>query len=57
MITDTGADNAYNAYTAFQLKNGHGYQLATTSLSPDLQTFLMEVMRIAEEHSTAAPAS
>lgn len=54
MMTDTGADNAY---TAFQLKNGHGYQLATTSLSPDLQTFLMEVMRIAEEHSTAAPAS
>ena len=42
---------------AFQMKNGPGYQVATTSLSPDLQTFLMEVMRLADEHATAAPAS
>ena len=41
---------------AFQMKNGHGYQLATTSLTPDHQTFLMEVMRLADEHA-AAPAS
>lgn len=38
------------------MKNAQGYQFATTSLSPDLQTFLMEVMRIAEEHSTQAVA-
>ncbi|KAI0769096.1 ARM repeat-containing protein [Trametes elegans] len=44
------------ALTSFQMKNAQGYQLATTSLSPDLQTFLMEVMRIAEEHSTQAVA-
>lgn len=40
----------------FQMKNSQGYQLATTSLSPDLQTFLMEVMRLAEEHA-AQPAA
>ncbi|KAI0754790.1 ARM repeat-containing protein [Daedaleopsis nitida] len=44
------------ALTAFQMKNGHGYQLATTSLNPDQQTFLMEVMRLADEHA-AAPTS
>ncbi|KAI0786127.1 ARM repeat-containing protein [Abortiporus biennis] len=38
-----------NALTAFQMRNGHYYQVATTSLSPDQQTLLMEVMRIAEE--------
>ena len=43
--------------SAFQMKNGQGYQLATTALGPDQQTFLMEVMRIADEHATAAPAS
>ncbi|KAH9851744.1 ARM repeat-containing protein [Lenzites betulinus] len=43
------------ALTTFQMKNSPGYQMATTSLSPDLQTFLMEVMRIAEEHSTQPP--
>ena len=42
---------------AFQMKNGHGYQLATTSLTPEHQTFLMEVMRLADEHAAAAPAS
>ncbi|RPD62608.1 ARM repeat-containing protein [Lentinus tigrinus ALCF2SS1-7] len=45
------------ALTAFQMKNGPGYQLATTSLSPDLQTFLMEVMRLADEPAVAAPAA
>ncbi|KAI0657254.1 ARM repeat-containing protein [Cubamyces menziesii] len=44
------------ALTAFQMKNAQGYQLATTSLSPEQQTFLMEVMRIAEEHSAQAAA-
>ncbi|KAL6303891.1 ARM repeat-containing protein [Sparassis latifolia] len=39
------------ALTAFQMKNGHMYQVATTSLSPEQQTLLMEVMKIAEEHS------
>ncbi|EMD40235.1 hypothetical protein CERSUDRAFT_112428 [Gelatoporia subvermispora B] len=39
------------ALTAFQMKNGHAYQLATTSLTPEQQTLLMEVMRIAEERS------
>ncbi|KAI8978716.1 ARM repeat-containing protein [Trametes punicea] len=44
------------ALTSFQMKNPQGYQLATTSLTPDQQTFLMEVMRIAEEHTTQAGA-
>ena len=34
------------------MKNSHGYQLATTSLSPDLQTFLIEVMGIADKASS-----
>ena len=38
------------------MKNAQGYQLATTSLSPEQQTFLMEVMRIAEEHSAQVAA-
>ena len=42
---------------AFQMKNGNGYQLATTSLTPDHQTFLMEVMRIADEHAATASSS
>ncbi|TBU59052.1 ARM repeat-containing protein [Dichomitus squalens] len=46
------------ALTSFQMKNGSGYQIATTSLSPEQQTFLMEVMRLADEHAAAAaPAS
>lgn len=39
------------------MKNGNGYQIATTSLTPDLQTFLMEVMRLADEHAAAATTS
>lgn len=39
------------ALTAFQMKDGNNYQRATTSLSQEDQMFLMEVMRIAEEHS------
>ncbi|KAI0647875.1 ARM repeat-containing protein [Trametes meyenii] len=42
------------ALTNFQMKNAQGYQLATTSLTPELQTLLMEVMRIAEEHAAQA---
>ncbi|KAI0632293.1 ARM repeat-containing protein [Trametes polyzona] len=45
------------ALTTFQMKNGQGYQMATTSLSPDQQTFLMEVMRLAEEHAAQVPAA
>ena len=33
------------------MKDGNNYQRATTSLSQEDQMFLMEVMRIAEEHS------
>ena len=33
------------------MKDGNNYQRATTSLSQDEQMMLMEVMRIAEEHS------
>lgn len=36
------------------MKNGNGYQIATTSLTADLQTFLMEVMRLADTHAAAA---
>ena len=39
------------------MKNGQGYQMATTSLSPDQQTFLMEVMRLADEHAAAAASA
>ncbi|KAH9949788.1 armadillo-type protein [Amylocystis lapponica] len=39
------------ALTTFQMKNAHGYQLATTSLNTEQQTLLMEIMRIAEEKS------
>lgn len=42
---------------AFQVKNGHGYQIATTSLSAEQQTRLMEVMRIAQEHEASAGQS
>lgn len=34
---------------AFQMRNPAGYQAATTALSVDEQTLLMEVMRIADE--------
>ena len=43
--------------TAFQMKNGQGYQIATTSLSSEQQTFLMEVMRLADEHAAAAASA
>ena len=42
--------------TAFQMKNGNAYQLGTTSLVPEQQTLLMEVMRIAEERSQTQTA-
>lgn len=38
---------------AFQMKNGSSYQVATTSLNMDQQTFLMELMRMAENQPTA----
>lgn len=39
---------------AFQMKDGHNYQRGTTSLAPEQQALLMEVMRIAEERSQSA---
>ncbi|KAI0079480.1 ARM repeat-containing protein [Panus rudis PR-1116 ss-1] len=42
------------ALTTFQMKNPQSYQVATTSLNPEQQTLLMEVMRIAEEHAQQA---
>ncbi|TCD68344.1 hypothetical protein EIP91_010982 [Steccherinum ochraceum] len=41
------------ALTAFQMKNSQSYQASTTSLNPDQQTLLMEVMRIAETNQGA----
>ncbi|CAL1712201.1 unnamed protein product [Somion occarium] len=43
-----------HALTAFQMKNPQDYQVATTSLSAEDQTVLMEVMRIAEQHQPTA---
>ncbi|OSX56395.1 hypothetical protein POSPLADRAFT_1068094 [Postia placenta MAD-698-R-SB12] len=45
------------ALTAFQMKNAPLYQLATTSLTTEQQTLLMEVMRVAEENSAKAQSS
>ncbi|KAF7314790.1 Importin N-terminal domain-containing protein [Mycena kentingensis (nom. inval.)] len=42
------------ALTTFQMQNPSAYQTATTSLSVEQQTVLMEVMRIAEQAGTAA---
>ena len=42
--------------SAFQMKDGNSYQKATTSLTPEQQMLLMDVMRIAEERSQAAQA-
>ncbi|KAJ7696679.1 armadillo-type protein [Mycena rosella] len=42
------------ALTTFQMQNAPVYQAATTSLSLDDQTLLMEVMRIAETQSAPA---
>ncbi|PSR70855.1 hypothetical protein PHLCEN_2v13296 [Hermanssonia centrifuga] len=39
------------ALTAFQMKDGNNYQRGTTSLGPEQQALLMEVMRVAEEHT------
>ncbi|KAL1728536.1 armadillo-type protein [Schizophyllum commune] len=36
------------ALTTFQMQNPEAYQAATTSLSPEQQTLLMEVMKLAE---------
>ncbi|KAE9407355.1 ARM repeat-containing protein [Gymnopus androsaceus JB14] len=41
--------DSVNPYDAFQMRNPAGYQAATTALSVDEQTLLMEVMRIADE--------
>ena len=40
--------------TAFQMKNPSAYQLATTSLTAEQQTMLMEVMHIAQEKTVSA---
>ncbi|KAJ7075775.1 armadillo-type protein [Mycena belliarum] len=44
------------ALTTFQMQNAPIYQAATTGLSMDQQTLLMEVMRIAETQTGGAPA-
>ncbi|TRM60552.1 armadillo-type protein [Schizophyllum amplum] len=36
------------ALTTFQMQNPEGYQTATTSLTPEQQTLLMEVMKLAD---------
>ncbi len=33
------------------MKDGNNYQRGTTSLGPEQQALLMEVMRVAEEHT------
>ncbi|KIK50545.1 hypothetical protein GYMLUDRAFT_266124 [Collybiopsis luxurians FD-317 M1] len=49
--------NAYmafkNSLTVFQMRNPSGYQMATTSLTVEEQTFLMDVMRLAEQPPAA----
>lgn len=40
-------------FSAFQHQNGPGYQAATTSLTVEQQTALMEVMRKADEADRA----
>ncbi|KAJ7105062.1 armadillo-type protein [Mycena crocata] len=45
------------ALTTFQMQNGPIYQAATTSLTLEEQTLLMEVMRIAETQTGATPAA
>ena len=41
-------DFLWFCFAAFQLQNPHSYQAATTSLSVEQQTLLMEVMQIAD---------
>ena len=48
--------DAYATSVAFQMKDGNGYQKATTSLAAEQQMLLMEVMRIAEERSQGPQA-
>ncbi|THU92451.1 ARM repeat-containing protein [Dendrothele bispora CBS 962.96] len=45
------------ALTAFQMRNGPGYQAATTALDVEQQTLLMEVMRLADQPAEGTPAS
>jgi importin-7 len=47
---DSCADLEY--YTAFQMQNSHVYQAATTSLTVEQQTLLMEIMRIADTQAS-----
>ncbi|KAG7087929.1 hypothetical protein E1B28_011975 [Marasmius oreades] len=42
------------ALTSFQIRNGAGYQAATTSLDVEQQTLLMEVMRLADAPAEAS---
>jgi hypothetical protein len=45
--------NARNLFwIAFQMKNAQSYQIATTSLDMEQQTFLMELMRRATESNS-----
>lgn len=44
-----------NIGAAFQMQNGPSYQAATTALSMEQSTLLMEVMRIAEQPAAPAP--
>ena len=43
--------------TAFQMNNAPAYQAATTSLSAEQQTLLMEVMQIAQLNEANAVAA
>jgi len=58
-ISALDAVDPYNAFkqalTTFQMQNGPSYQVATTSLTVEQQTLLMEVMRMAELQSAAVP--
>jgi importin-7 len=52
ILPNTHADNTCD--TALQMKNGHVYQAATTSLNVEQQTLLMEIMRIADTQEPGA---
>ncbi|KII90665.1 hypothetical protein PLICRDRAFT_52383 [Plicaturopsis crispa FD-325 SS-3] len=45
-----------HALTAFQMKNGPMYQIATTALNVEQQTALMEIMRLADSQPAPAQA-
>lgn len=51
LINPSNEGALINLPPAFQMKDGNNYQRATTSLSPEQQMLLMDVMRIAEERS------